>query len=204
MDKREYLRVVQVGTARELMHALRDVTDFRLTLPMVDRKIAARNATKHVEKSGKKPRFFFGPKFFTKLNMMPAVSIEVRESRSQIRKTCYGFRDRTTGERVYLRIDPGSVVEFRDSTCGYLIGTRYLIPGLSRMRPPRWDKVDRKMRRLLSAEGIIVDAALVRKYRRSTYPRVKLAKKIVERRIAYAYLLEWHRRRREKAVKQVS
>lgn len=195
MDKREYLRVVQVGKPTELLKALRFYTDYRLTFKKLDKKVDARMVTKFNVRSEKKPKFRFGPKFFTKLNMMPAVSIEVRESRSYIRKTCYGFRDRRTNERVYLRVDPGSVVEFRDSPCGYLIGTRYLVPNIDRMKSSRWDKVNRLLTRLLSREGIIVNAGHVQKYRRSSNVRSKLAKRLVDLRVAYVPLRDFFRRR---------
>jgi len=179
VDKRDYLRIVQVGNATELLQAIRFVTDFNLTFKTIDRKIYAAARHKPVSRENCKPVFRFGPKFFTKLSHMPAVSIEVRESRRQLRKTCYGYRDRFTKERVYLRIDPGSVLEVRDSMCGYLIGTRYLIPKLDGMKSKRWDKVHRLLTRLLKREGIIVSAAHVRKYRDSSKQRVKLTKRIL-------------------------
>jgi hypothetical protein len=185
VDKREYLRVVQVGTVRELLKAISYVTDYHLTLKKLDAKVDAMRAHKPIIRLNKKPKFRFGPRFFTKLNRMPAVSIEVKESRSYIRKTCYGFRDKVTQERIYLRIDPGSIVEFRDSPCGYLIGTRYLVPNLDRMKSKRWDKVNRLLNRLLQREGIIVTASQVAKYRRSSKSRCKLAKRIVTLRNEY-------------------
>lgn len=195
MDKREYLRVVQVGTVRELIRAIRFYTDYKISFKILDLKVDVARATKHRLVVNKKPIFRFGPKFFTKLNMMPAVSMEVRESRSHIRKTCYGFRDKLTGERVYLRIDPGSVMEFRDSPCGYLLGTRYLVPNIDRMKSPRWDKVSRLITRLLSREGIIVSVAHVAKYKRSTKPRSKLAKRMVTLRNGYVTMRDFKRKK---------
>jgi hypothetical protein len=182
VDIREYLRIIQVGKSMNVLRALRFYTDYNLTWKKLDAKIVARAATvmKPIEKNRPRPKFKFGPKFFTKLNMMPAVSIDVMESRSHIRKTCYGFRDRVTGERVYVRVDPGSVVEFRDSPSGYLLGTRYLVPNIDRMKPPRWDKVSRLLTRLLTKKGIIITASVVQKYRRSAGLRVNLAKRLIE------------------------
>src|SRR5690606_14278432 len=99
VDLRDYLRVVQIGTATEAMMALRDIVGYHLTFQLLDAKINARKATKFNARSGKKPKFTFTSRFFTKLGMFPAVTIEVRESRSYIRKTCYGWRDPRTGER---------------------------------------------------------------------------------------------------------
>ncbi len=202
MDKREYLRVVQVGTCRELIWALQFYTDYPLNFKKLDHKIIARAATKMTQRHRDKPKFFFSPKFFTKLSFMPAVSIEVMESRSHIRKTCYGFRDHRSGERVYMRIDPGSVVEFRDSISGVITGTRYIIPGIDRMKGARWDKVARKVSRLLVAEGIIVTREHVAKYLRTFKPRAKLTARLVALR---SRSLKWkHRIYNEKAYRKIS
>lgn len=205
MDKREYLRVVQVGTSPSCLAGLRYYTDFHITYDMIDRKLDAREATKQwKEKSKRKPKKFIGPKFFTKLSFMPAVTIEVTESRSSIRRTCYGFRETLTGERVYLRVETGGIVEFRDHPCGYLIGTRYLIPNVDRMTSHEWHKIDRLLNRLLRKKGIIVTASMVAKWRRSCKPRVKLAKRLIQLRLAYRKKSEYKRKKREKALKQIS
>jgi hypothetical protein len=206
MDMNEYLRVVQVGQMAELMQAIRYYTDYSLKWKHLRTKTFARAATAFTVPPGmkKRPKFKFGPKFFTKLNMMPAVSIDVRESRSHIRKTCYGFRERISGERVYLRIDPGSVVEFRDSPCGYLLGTRYLIPNIDRLKSHRWDKVSRLLTRLLTRDGIMITTALVARYRRTHKSRTKLAKRLIELYIksaSYKHQRSQQRKKREKTIK---
>lgn len=199
MDKREYLRVVQVGNTIECRRGILHYTDFELTRPMIVRKIAARIATrKWISPKLNNPVFQFGPKFFTKLSLMPSIAVDVRESRSSIRRTCYGFREKLTGERVYLRIEPGGIAEFRDSPCGYLLGTKYLIPNIDRMKEPRWDKVSRLLTRLLTKKGIIVDAAAIAKWKRSTKPRVKLAKRIVMLRMAIVVERERDARREQR------
>ena len=185
MDKSEYSRVVRAGDQKEVLLGLIEETGFKLTMKMVDAKILARAVTKFKAPHRDKSKFRFTPRFFTKLNLLPAVSIEVRESRSYIRKTCYGFRDRT-GERVYLRIDPGSLVEFRDSPCGYLIGTRYLMPSMNMWKKPfRWDKIKRRLKYILSNGGIIVTPVMVRKYRESHMVRYKLGKRLIKLRIEH-------------------
>lgn len=206
MDTREYLRVVQVGKTFELIEAISFYTDFPLQIGQLDKKVLARKATKPSTQENKDPIFWFGPKWFTKLNQFPAVSIEVRESRSQIRKTCYGFREYLTGERVYLRIEPGGIAEFRDSPSGYLLGTKYLIPNINRIRgDKRWDKVSRLLTRLLTKKGIMVTDSMVRKYQRTLKRRVKLANRLVDMRTEYMprKLRTDRRKRRAKAKQQI-
>jgi len=204
VDQRDYLRIIQVGNTYELIQAVRYWIDFPIRIKHLDAKIEARQATKIVERPKKDPSFWFGPKWFTKLNQFPAVSVEVRESRAELRRTCYGFREKTTGERVYLRIEPGGIAEFRDSPCGILLGTKYLIPNIDKMYgEKRWDKVSRLLTRLLTKKGIIVDDRMVRKYQRSQKRRVKLCSRLLEVRIKYLPYRDMQRRQREKAKQQI-
>lgn len=201
IDKSTYHRVIQVGAPRTIIRILKKELEVFFSFDDLDHKIKARIHTKW-----KRPRqpsgFKFTEKFFAKLSLMPSFAIHVAESRSQIRKTCFGFRDKRTGERVYLRIDPGSVVEFRDSPAGFIIGTRYIVPGLDRMRPPRWDKVNRKMTRHLSQRGIIVYSRQVKDYLKSINARYKLARKLVrDRTDTLRWRLNITRRQYEKAIK---
>lgn len=207
MDFGEHSRIVQVGTTYDVIRALRFLTDFPLQIEQVDAKIKARKATKFSERKNNKPKVKFGPHFFAKLNQFPAVSVEIKESRSQLRKTCYGFRDRRTGERVYLRIDPGSVLEVRDGICGYLVGTRFIVPRIDRMKPKRWDKLNRLLTRLMTEKGIIVTESMALKVQRALKKRVKLTKRLIalrEFRIANNAWRAANRKKREEANKSLS
>lgn len=153
-------------------------------------------ATNRKARSRKKPKFKFTDHFFAKLHHMPNFTIDVRESKNQIRKTCHGFRHPKTGERVYIRVDPGSLVEFRVHQTGYVIGTRYVIPGLDKMQGQfHWDKVVRKMREYMSRNGIIVKRREVFEYYQSITVRCSLARK--------AMLLEIRQLRHQRVITKV-
>ena len=129
MANSKHYNAIRCHNLETLMMALAEETGCRLSTRYFHRNMTAWLATKKKLPSTKKPKFYFSNIFFAKLVTMPSFSIEVKESKSQIRKTCYGFRHKKTGERVYLRVDPGSLVEFRVHLTGYVIGTRYVIPG---------------------------------------------------------------------------
>lgn len=183
IDRRHYT-VLRVGGIKEMLRALSDVTGCALSNSRFNRNLRAFIRTRRRMRSRKRPKFKFSDHFFAKLSQMPSFSIVVKESKNQIRKTCYGFRHPKTGERVYLRIDPGSLVEFRVHLTGYVIGTRYVIPGLDAMRGPfRWEKVDRKIRQYMRLNGIIVKRRDVLEYYQSIRVRCTLARKLVLRQL---------------------
>jgi hypothetical protein len=186
MKHGQYTSLVQAGTARRILREISNWLGVKLTLKEVTRKIKAREATVPRSKTSKEPKFLFTKKFFTKLELMPSVELEVTDSRSKIRRECYGFRDQESRERVYLKIDGDSVIEFRDSPAGFIIGKRYIIPRLEKMYLPKtWKKVNRLMTRVLSERGIIVNSRLVKEYTKRNNKRYKLANLLIARRLFY-------------------
>lgn len=215
MNQGRYSSLIRFGNQQKLIRGASELAGVKVTFSDLDRKIRARKATKFKDKSNKSPKFVFTVKWFAKLQLMPSIELEVKDSRSKIRKECYGFREKKSGERVYFKIDEDSVVEFRDSPCGALTGRRYLIPRISSMRGQKtWHKVSRLIGRILSEQGIIVNAKLVYKYDWFVGRRKKLVELLVSKRTEYLFKkgrdgYEYQRRlreklRNEKAIKQVS
>ena len=177
---RKYHRVVRSGDMWEVMAALKEVTGCKISIKKLTPSVMAWLENLDGKPAPKKkPEFKFSDHFFAKLSMTPCFDIDVMESRSQIRKTCYGFRHKRTGERVYLRVDPGSLVEFRMHPTGYVIGRRYMLPGIDRIKSPfRWDKVSRLVGKYLRKNGIIVKKRQVWEYYKSISDRCHLARKL--------------------------
>lgn len=184
MNFSQYASLVHAGTVGQVRMALSKLVGIKIHISTPRQKIKARAATPPPPRANKEPKFVFNDKFFTKLQLMPSVDLEVVDSRSKIRKECYGFREKVTRERVYLKIDDDSVVMFRDSPAGFITGKRYLIPRLNLMYLPKtWPKVKRLMTRVLNEQGIIVTLGLVREYTKSNFYRYRLANILVARRI---------------------
>jgi hypothetical protein len=215
LNQGRYSSLVRFGKQIALLKGVKELTGVKISLKNVDQKIKAREATKKTIKSKVQPKFLFTVKWFAKLQLMPSIELEVTDSRSKIRRECYGFREKKSGERVYFKIDEDSIIEFRDSPSGALMGRRYLIPRISKIRGKKtWDKVNRLVGRMLSEQGIIVNAKLVYKYDWTVGRRKKLAELLISKRKSYLFdrsgkgyarqrqLKE--RRKREKAIKQVS
>jgi len=178
MLQSEYVKIITTGTKYDVVAAVREEFEIRFRFFDYKRRVRARLATKPYDKPQNKPKFFFGPAFLTMLSYMPSVDMRVGESRSQIRKTCYGFRSSYCKERIYIRVDPGSLIMFRDSPAGFMTCTRYLIPGLDRIKPFKWYKLVSKMRQLLKRDGIIVKGQAMRKYKWTLQHRIVYAKRL--------------------------
>lgn len=215
MNQGRYSSLVRFGGQVALLKGVKELTGVKINLKNVDQKIRAKEATKKVEKTKKDPKFLFTVKWFAKLQLMPSIELEVADSRAKIRRECYGFREKKSGERVYFKIDEDSIVEFRDSPSGALMGRRYLIPRISNIRGKKtWEKVNRLIGRILSEQGIIVNAKLVYKYDWTVGRRKKLVELLVNKRKSYLFdksAKGYQRQRqlkerykREKAIKQVS
>lgn len=179
----QYTSLLQSALSVRLLREFREWLGITLPMREVTREIIARRNTPPPPRANKKPTFLITKKFFVKLSLMPSVELEVKDSISKIRKECYGFRDTVSKERVYLKIDGDSVVEFRDSPAGFVIGKRYFIPRLEKMYLPKTlKKVNRLLTRVLSEQGIIVNSVLVKEYTKQNSKRYKLANLIVARR----------------------
>lgn len=215
MNQGKYSSLIRFGNQHRLIRGVSELAGVKVTFSDLDKKIRARKATNFKDKKSKSPHFIFTVKWFAKLQLMPSIELEVKDSRSKIRKECYGFREKKSGERVYFKLDEDSIVEFRDSPSGALTGRRYLIPRISSMRGEKtWSKVSRLIGRILSEQGIIVNAKLVYKYDWFVGRRKKLVELLVSKRTEYLFRkgqsgYEYKRRLREKlkhekAIKQVS
>lgn len=117
----------------------------------------------------------FSPRFFAKLALFPAVELKVTESRSSLRRTCYGFREKVTRERIYLRVEKGSLLVFRDSPAGFLTGKRYFINGLKYTKNTSWENIVRVLKRGVSRMGIRLDKYDVAEHYAQDRARHKLA-----------------------------
>lgn len=215
MNQGRYSSLVRFGNQIALLKGVKELTGVKVTLKSVDHKIRAKEATKNLEKKKADPKFVFTVKWFAKLQLMPSIELEVADSRAKIRRECYGFREKKSGERVYFKIDEDSIVEFRDSPSGALMGRRYLIPRISNIRGKKtWEKVNRLIGRILSEQGIIVNAKLVYRYDWTVGRRKKLVELLISKRRKYLFdksAKGYERQRqlkqrykREKAIKQVS
>jgi hypothetical protein len=183
MNHGQYTSLVQAGTTVRIVRELSAWLEVKLTLRDVNREIIARENTPPPPRANKEPKFLFRKKFFVKLQYMPSVELKVTDSISKIRKECYGFRDLESRERVYLKIDGDSIVEFRDSPAGFILGKRYFIPRLEKMYAPKtWEKVNRLMTRVLSEQGIIINSRLVKEYTKRHNKRYKLVNILIARR----------------------
>lgn len=183
MNHGRYVRLFQAAFPLEILNALRDEFDIQMSMFDVDKERMAKRNTPPPKKPPNKPKYRITKKFFSRLFFMPFVELQVRDSASKIRKTCYGFRDPDTKERVYLRMDGDSLLEFRDSPAGFMIGKRYYIPRLAKMRHPRtFEKLNRLLMRILRERGTIVKSKHVREYIAYNRRRYKLANLLVARR----------------------
>ena len=212
MKNGDYASLVQAGTPRYFVKALRKWLGVKFTMKMVDRKIYARRKATPPPPPKGEPKWLFTDRFFTRLEMMPSIEIEVVDSRSTIRREYYGYRDKRSGERFYLKIDGDSVILIKDSPAGFIIGNRFYIPRMESMHKPiTWLNVFRLMRRVLNEQKIDVRRKDVLKYQKRQYKRWRLADVLVARRDLYlkalANEIKWNTRtfkrmtRNEKARK---
>lgn len=117
----------------------------------------------------------FSPRFFAKLALFPSVELKVTESRSSLRRTCYGFREKVTRERIYIRAEKGSLLVFRDSPAGFLTGKRYFIKGLKYTKNLSWENIPRVLKRAVARLGIRLDKYDVAEHYADDRARHKLA-----------------------------
>lgn len=193
MKHGQYTSLVQAGTPVRIAREMSEWLEVDINLKDVTREIVARKNTKVITKDKKVPEFLFTKKFFTKLELMQSIELEVTDSRSKIRRECYGFRDPESRERIYLKIDMDSILLFRDSPAGFIIGKRYIVPRLEKMYLPKtWKKVNRLMTRVLSERGIIVNSRLVKEYTKRHSKRYKLANLLIARRLFYINSVSRH------------
>ena len=208
----EYASLIQAGTPIRLVKSIRLWLDVKFTMSMVDRKIYARRKATPPPPPKGEPKFLFTDRFFTRLEMMPSIEIEVVDSRSKIRREYYGYRDKKSGERIYLKIDDDSIILIKDSPAGFIIGNRFYIPRMENMyKPIKWPNVFRLLRMILNEQKIEVRRKDMLKYRKRQYKRWRLADVLVARRDLYlkalANEIKWNTRtykrmtRNEKARK---
>jgi len=194
VDKYLYMSLLRIGTPHRIYRELKSNYDLDFRLADLDRKYYARRATAiaqkkkkaQLNKPKKPPVFVFTFRFFTRLELMPCIDIEVNDSRSKIRRECYGFRDEISAERIYLKIDNDSIVMFRDSVAGFIIGKRYYIRNLELMKAPRtWAKVFRLLRKTLNRQGVKIDFKARKAYYLRHHLRWRTADLLYARRILY-------------------
>jgi hypothetical protein len=192
LTKKEYASVRQTDDSRKVLRALCKLLEMKVKTISMDKKLIARKNTKNKTAPHKpeKGKWRFSRRFFAMLYMMPSIKIDVKESRSHIRKTSYGFRDQSTSDRVYLRIENGSVVMFRDSPACYIIGKRFFFRRVGYSYRKRWDLVQVKMYLFLREKGIRIKNKDITSCLRSVDKwRVMLSDVLICRR------LEWYRNR---------
>ena len=185
MDFITFQTLVQHGDVKQIVKGLQDLYGEKVFIPQVKKKIQALLATQPAPVSRKKPNPYFSVYFMVKLNFMPSVALQVGDSKSKIRKECYGFREWNTGDRVYFKFDGDSLLEFRVSPIGVVTGRRYFIPRMKKMYSKTWQKLIRLVGRVASEQGIIANKRLVREYLIYGNHKKKLAIKLIERQIKH-------------------
>ena len=193
MNKYLYFSLLSAGTPGRIYRTLKSEYELNFKLKDLDRKYYARRATaiaeakrKHKKRKNNPPKYLFTHRFFTRLELMPCVDIEVNDSRSKIRRECYGFRDDISRERIYLKIDNDSIVMFRDSVAGFIIGKRYFIHNLELMKTPKtWKKVFRLLRETLNRQGIKINSKVRMAYYQRHHLRWLTADLLYARRVLY-------------------
>ena len=197
MDFARYDSLINGGTPTELIVALRAEFGINVSYNTVDHKVntGGRFIKPHPKLWRNEQRYKqFNILFFTQLSFFPSVELTVTESKTHMRKTCYGFRELMTGERVYLRIEGTTIVEFRDSPAGFLIGKRYMLPIRFWRTTPRWDKIARRMREWFRKNKVKVGKKQFQEYVRHHRVRYKLAAMLVLRRRKYLRLSHYQRK----------
>ena len=197
MEFARYNSLVNGGNPTEIIRALRSEFGISVNYSSVDHKINAggRFIKPHPKLWRNEQRYKrFNILFFTQLSFFPSVELHVNESKSHMRKTCYGFRELLSGERVYLRIEGTTIVEFRDSPAGFIIGKRYFLPIRFWRTKPRWDKVARRMREWFRKNKVHVGKKQFKEYVQHHRVRYKLAAMLVLRRKEYLRLSYYKRK----------
>lgn len=173
-------RIRKIKDLSEILEFIREITELPLKLSQVDKKIRAFNKTPINKHPPQEPKFRITGRFFTMLWSLPSIELTVNDSRSKIRRECYGFRDTWSGERVYLRVEGSYILEFRDSPCGILLGKRYFLRGLIlRNAEKGWKRVQNIMTREMWRQGAPIKPVDIKRYYNSIRPRVVAANRLV-------------------------
>jgi hypothetical protein len=186
MDLGEYIILVRQGNTNEIISALTEHIDIKVNKKQLDHKLKyGIDFVPSKNRERQQSRKLFNVRFFAKLLYFPSVSLEVHSSKTELKKTCYGFRDALSGERVYLRYDIDSILEFRDSPAGHLTGKRYYINGLHKMRQFDWHKAIRLIDRNLKKMRVVITKKDLDEYVKINRERYVLSYKLRERRKKY-------------------
>lgn len=112
-----------------------------------------------------------------------AVDLNVVESKSSLRRTSYGFRDKLTQERVYIRVEGSSICVYRDNPGGFVTGKRYLIPDLLYMKNFDFVRFKERIRKHHIRMGLRITNKDHRKFIENHKERYKLGAVLLWKRI---------------------